>query len=95
MVLKRPEDVRAATRAHDLQGDFRGAQASLLVVLAATSQCLTPGGAGGSQMNEPDQQVLYPSEHEAQDARARDVEPIAMLELEGAACEQPRLANGT
>ena len=94
-VLKRPENVRAVARAHDLQGDLCRAQACLLVMLAAASQRLAPEGARRSKVNKPDPPVLYPREHEAQDARASDVEPVAVLELEGAACEQPRLAHGT
>ena len=94
-VPKRPEHVRAVASTHDLQGHLCRAQACLLVVLAPACQCLAPEGARRSKMDQPDTPVLYPCEHEAQDARTGDVEPVAVLELKGAASEQPGLAHGS
>lgn len=45
-------------------------------------------------MDQPDPPVLYPREHEAQDARAGDVEPVAVLELKGATGQEARLTHG-
>ena len=45
-------------------------------------------------MDQSDPPVLYPREHEAQDARAGDVEPVAVLELKGATGQEARLTHG-